>query len=317
MAYYMTSEQLIASIKRRANIPDSQAMITDEEILDFANEEMMLNLVPLVVSKHEDYYLTSEQVAIQSGVYSYAIPYRALGTKLRELAFYDEDSQRFSPLYRKSIDEITESSNRGTSSGNNRFYIMNENIVLDTNTDVGFDILTFFYNMRPNALVLNDRVAVISGIDRTSGIITISEVPEVFTSSSKLDFVKLNSPHRILNYDVTPILIDDANSQITFNLSDIPAELVVGDHICLQNETNLVNAPSELHVMLAQMVAARVLESNGDQENLAAANDKLARMEKSTEYLIDNRVTGSPIKASARRNGLIGRSNTIGTRRKG
>ena len=161
MAYYMTSEQLIASIKRRANIPDSQAMITDEEILDFANEEMMLNLVPLVVSKHEDYYLTSEDVAVQNNVFSYAIPYRALGTKLRELAFYDEEPKRFSPLYRKSIDEITESSNRGTCTGHNRFYIMNENIVLDTTSNVGYDTLRFFYNMRPNSLVLNDRIAAI------------------------------------------------------------------------------------------------------------------------------------------------------------
>ena len=311
----MTSEQLIASIKRRANIPDSQAMITDEEILDFANEEMLLNLVPLVVSKHEDYYLTSEDTVIQSGVYSYPIPYRALGSKLRELAYYDQDSERYSPLYRKSIDEITEDSARGTSSGANRFYIMNENVVLDTNTDVAHDFLTFFYNMRPNSLVLSDRVASITSIDRTSGIITVSSVPDAFTGTSKLDFVKLNSPHRILNYDLTPTLIDDANSQITFSLTDIPSELVIGDQICLQNETNLVNAPSELHVMLAQMVAARVLESIGDTQNLAAANDKLARMERSTEYLIDNRVTGSPIKASARRNGFLGRGRTLGRRR--
>ena len=67
--------------------------------------------------------------------------------------------------------------------------------------------------------------------------------------------------------------------------------------------------------MLAQMVAARVLESIGDTQNLAAANDKLARMERSTEYLIDNRVTGSPIKASARRNGFLGRGRTLGRRR--
>ena len=308
MAYYMTSEQLIASIKRRATIPDSQALITDEELLDFANEEMMLNLGPLVVSKHEDYYLTSEDTTLQTGVYAYPIPYRALGTKLRELAFYDNDSQRYSPLYRKSIDEITEDSHRGTSSGSNRFYIMNENVVLDTIDDTGHDALTFFYNMRPNTLVLEERVAKITGIDRVTGVVTVNAVPEVMIEGSLLDFIKLKAPHRILNYDITPTLIDSANSQITFVVTDIPSELAIGDHICLQNETNLVNAPSELHVMLAQMVATRFHESQGNTEDLQIANDKLAKMEKSTEYLIDNRVTGSPIKASARRNGFLGRS---------
>lgn len=315
MAYFMTSEQLIASIKRRANIPDSQALITDEEILDFANEEMLLNLVPLVVSKHEDYYLTSEDIDLVSNVYNYPIPYRALGNKLRELAFFDEDSKRFTPLYRKSLDEITEDSYRGNRSSSNRFYIMNENVVLDTISEISSDVLRFFYNMRPNSLVLSSRVSVIKEINRLSGVITVESIPEEFTSDIKFDFVKLNSPHRILNYDVTSTLVDNANSQLTFDPSDIPSELNVGDHICIQNETNLVNAPSELHVMLAQMVAARVLESVGDNENLAAANDKLLKMERSTEYLIDNRVEGSPIKASARRNGFLGRNRTLGRRR--
>jgi len=277
----MTSETLIASIKRRANIPDSQAMISDEEILDFAKEEMLLNLVPLVVSKHEDYYLTAEDTTIQTNVFKYPIPYRALGSSLRELAFLDS-SGAYLPLYRKSIDDITEDSRRGTTSNNCRFYIMNENIVLDTNSPAGHETLTFFFNMRPNALVMSDRISVITGIDRTSGIITVSSVPEVFEAGVKLDFIKLNSPHRILGYDIIPTLIDTANSQITFNTTEIPDELTIGDHIGLQSETNLVNAPSELHVMLAQMVAARVLESIGDLQNLQAANDKLTKMETST-----------------------------------
>ena len=192
---------------------------------------------------------------------------------------------------------------------------MNENVVLDTFSDISYDVLRFFYNMRPNSLVLNSRISVIKEINRLSGVITVESIPEEFTSDIKFDFIKLNSPHRILNYDVTSTLVDNANSQLTFDPSDIPSELNVGDHICIQNETNLVNAPSELHVMLAQMVAARVLESVGDNENLAAANDKLLKMERSTEYLIDNRVEGSPIKASARRNGFLGRNRTLGRRR--
>ena len=100
--YYFTSQDLIDSIKRRASIPDSQSMITDDEILDFANEEMELNLVPLILSKHEGYFLTREDVPTVSGQTSYQIPYRAIGGKLREAAF-STDQVSFSEMHQIAI----------------------------------------------------------------------------------------------------------------------------------------------------------------------------------------------------------------------
>jgi hypothetical protein len=299
VANYFTSQALIDSIKRRANIPDSQSMITDEEILDYANEEMLLNLVPLVVSKHEDYYLTEEQFPILTNVKNYQIPYRALGTKIKEAAFVRDE--RYFELHRISVDDIT-SQTRSTFS-NHRFYIKDESIILDTiSTDIGFDTLSVWYNMRPNELVNSSRAAVITNIDLVTGLITVAAMPSVFVSGVKLDFIKLNAPHRIIDYDITPLAFDIFNSTITFNVTDIPQVLQVGDHICLQQETDLVNAPSELHPMLAQMVAARVMESIGDTQGLQNINDKLLKMEKNTDFLITNRVSGSPIKCSSRKN---------------
>lgn len=311
MAYYFTSADLISSVKRRANIPDAQAMVTDAEILAYANEEMLLNLVPLVVSKHEDYYLIEEPVSVVSTQKEYPIPYRALGSKIRELAFKRED-ETYVELHRVSVDRITDQNYRYYGDyTSNRFYIKNESVVIDaTSTIDNYNTLAFFYNIRPNQLVDSDRVAVITSIDTATGTVAVDSIPENITASSKIDFVKLNAPHRILDYDVTPTTLDTSNNFFTFDTSDLPTGLAVGDRICLQNETDLVNAPSELHSMLAEMVAARVLESIGDTEGLSAANNKLARMEKSTEYLIDNRVTGSPIKCSPRNGLLKGRRNT-------
>lgn len=302
MAYYLSSSDLIKSVKRRANIPDAQSMITDDEILDFANEEMMLNLVPLVVSKHEDYYLTEERIATELNKLKYQIPYRALGNKMQELAFFVEEGS-YVEMHRVPLDEILDASGQG--GRGNRFYIQNESVVIQSNdSHLSYDTLSFFYNMRPNMLVDSSRVAKITNIDRESGNILVDSLPDNFTSASLVDFVKQNSPHRILDYDVAISVLDTSNGFFTFAVGDIPEELVVGDRICLQNETDLVNAPSELHVMLAEMVAGRVLEAIGDSEGLQNVNKKLQRMEKSTEYLIDNRVTGSPMKARPR-NGLL------------
>jgi hypothetical protein len=307
MSYFFTSQKLIDSIKRRANIPDAQSMITDDEILEFANEELLLNLLPLVVTKHEDYLLVREYVPTESGVKKYQIPYRALGNKLREVAASDsileKDLSDLAELTRVSIDDIT-NRNVGRSSSK-RFYIENESIVLDSSDDnVGFNYIVFFYNMRPNMLVNSDRISIITSIDRTTGIIEVSSLPDNFSASSIVDFIRTKSPHRILDYDISLVDLNVANKYFQFDVDDIPANLEVGDRICLQNETDLINIPSELHPMLAQMVASRVLESIGDNENLQQADKKLAKMEKNTELLIANRVIGSPIKVRTR-NGLL------------
>jgi len=307
MSYFFTSQKLIDSIKRRANIPDAQSMITDDEILEFANEELLLNLLPLVVTKHEDYLLVREYVPTESGVKKYQIPYRALGNKLREVAASDsileKDLSDLAELTRVSIDDIT-NRNVGRSSSK-RFYIENESIVLDSSDDnVGFNYIVFFYNMRPNMLVNSDRISIITSIDRTTGIIEVSSLPDNFSASSIVDFIRTKSPHRILDYDISLVDLNVSNKYFQFDADDIPANLEVGDRICLQNETDLINIPSELHPMLAQMVASRVLESIGDNENLQQADKKLAKMEKNTELLIANRVIGSPIKVRTR-NGLL------------
>lgn len=303
MAFFFTSEDLISSIKRKGNIPDSQDMISDDEILDYANEELAIGLMPLIVSKHEDYYLTREDFATELGVKKYAIPYRALGNKVREVAFVDA-SGKLSEAHRVSIDDITYGYNSNRGSGN-RFYLQDESVVFDNDSnDLGYPELAFFYNIQPNKLVTSDRVSTITNIDKITGIVTVDSIPDNITASVLLDLIKYKSPHRIISYDLAPISVDVNINQIAFTPSDLPHELAVGDKICLQNETNLIYAPTALHSVLSQMVVARVLDSLGDSEGLKNANDKLARMETSASYLIDNRVTGSPIKAKAR-NGLL------------
>ena len=314
MSYYYTTADLLSSVKRRASVPDSQALITDAEILAFANEEMMLNLVPLIMRRHQSYFLIREAFDIDSTDNSYQIPYRAMGNKIKEVCFKNTDSDSLLALTQISIDELS-SYYSGSNTGNNshRFHIENESIIIgNSDSSIDYDELVFLYNLRPNQLVDSSRVTTITAINTTTGQITVDSIPDNFSSSSLIDFIKTNSPHRILLYDIALTAIDAVAGTFTVDTDDISSDLVVGDRICLQNETDLINAPSELHVMLAEQVAARVMESIGDMQGLQSANDKLVKMENAAEVLIDNRVTGSPIKANARRRLLRGRNYNRG-----
>jgi hypothetical protein len=310
--YYYSSQDLIDAVKRKASIPDSQSMITDDEILDFANEEMELNLLQLITRKHEDYLLVREDIPLVTNQNSYQIPYRAIGSKVREIA-YTKDGLTYAEMQRISIDDVTSGfytygrSNNQLYAGG-RYYLQNENIVIFTDPsnvrDEGF--LSVFYNLRPNSLVDSSRVGIITSIDRNTGIIAMSTLPSNFTSSSEYDFIKTKSPHKIRTFDITVTNVDTANKTITVDTDDIPSELVVGDRVALAGETDVINCPSELHSMLAEMVTARVMESIGDTDNLENINKKLAKMEERVGDLLDNRVDGSPIKCKPR-NGFLRR----------
>jgi hypothetical protein len=104
---------------------------------------------------------------------------------------------------------------------------------------------------------------------------------------------------------------DTYNLSYVQNPSDIPSFLAVGDHVALAEECCIPQVPSDLHVYLAQKTAERILESQGDAQGLALAQQKSKEMEFRAGTIIDNRVDESPPKLVNRhgilRSGLIQR----------
>ena len=74
--YYYTSDEIIKSVKRRIIMPTSQNTFTDQDLLDFATEEINMGLVPLILAEQEDYFLYDEYIQLVPGSTKYTIPYR-------------------------------------------------------------------------------------------------------------------------------------------------------------------------------------------------------------------------------------------------
>ena len=72
---YMDTTELLASIKRRANIPDNQNTYTNADLLAMANEELIAHVVPFFMGLHEDHLLFEEDVALVASQSDYKIPY--------------------------------------------------------------------------------------------------------------------------------------------------------------------------------------------------------------------------------------------------
>lgn len=317
---YLTSDELITSIKRRASVPSTQTLFTDQDFLDMCSEELKIGLVPEIMKVHEEYFVHYEDITLVASTSNYDIPYRAIGGKLRDL-FYKDSNGDLHEMTRISPENRVEFQTTAANTNFQAYYIQGNEIVLVPSVDTAptGSIRTLYY-LRPNELVAESRVAIITAIavGASTTTYTVDAVPyssgtTYMATTDLLDIIQAKSGHKTKDFDLTSTAIDTALKTITFTTADLPTGIVVGDHICFAGECIIPQVPSDLHVILAARVASAVMEALGDMVGLQSANAKLAQMEQKTTMLIDNRVSGDPLKVTNRK-GLLGRSK-IGRRR--
>lgn len=307
MAKVNTASVLIEGIKRRASIPENQATFQAEDFLAFADEELLLGIVPNIMSLHEDYFIFEINVPLEDGKTEYEIPSRAAGNKLRDLQ-YKPDPKTYIEMSRIGIGDRFANYNDGLLVDMKRYYLKNNKVVVSgaLSSSTGGQLCFIFY-IKPSQLVLEDRIGIIQGInDLNNGQtkIVLNAMPDNFNTSIKYDVYKSESPSTILEIDMVPISINVVERSVTFNTEDIPALLKIGDHLSQAGEATIPQIPNEFHAMLEQMVACRVLEAQGDTQGLQNAMQKLESMTTAGGNLIDNRVDDSPQKI-VNRHGLL------------
>ena len=394
MAKSLLTDKLVETVKIRSAMPDNNVVFSNQEIIDILNEELDISILPKILDVHEEYYLYHEDIDFSNEVTTYRIPYRSIGNKLREVQLIDSTGT-VHELTRIEVDDLPDYQDNFSMNRSNVFYVKNDYIILPNASSVGMSggSIRMYFFLRPNELVTNAEGAVISGINRTTGVISLSNFPTAFSTETVFDFISHRSSHKIYLYDIPNGTVDSTNKTITFPVSKsfttvntatdlvtfvghgyytgmlctltsdgtlptglstateyyvikidddslkfasslalaqagtavditgagsgnhtvvldythIPSELIIGDHVCLAEETIVPQLPSELHSYLAQQAASVCVESIGDDKEVAIMNSKLAKMEKNTIRLIDNRVEGAPQKVNPRHNLL--RSN--------
>jgi hypothetical protein len=297
----MTVSELLKSIKSRMMLPEANSTFSDDDLIAFANEEMLIGLVPSILQMKDDYLTAKHVTPLETSKVKYTLPERSLGNKLRDVSYSSDGLNEYEMTQINSDEKYSGMGMTSNTGYMRQFYMQGDSIVLypDTNSTIG-GFLYFYYYMRPNTLVKDAAVAVISNINRTTGEITVSNLPSTYLISSTYDFVKRNSPHSIMTkIDNTPAIdvsvsnIQSSAKILTVPAATIPSNLQIGDYISLAGESCIPNVPTELHMILAQRVACRVLEAIGDTAGLTNANNKLQEMEGKTGIILDQRVEGA------------------------
>lgn len=194
---HLTTNKLIDLIALKSAIPKTQVTFTEQDFLSFINEQMDMHIVPHIKSFHEDYLITTELIPTQPGVYRYAIPNRAIGNALRDVCF-TSDNQTFVELTRIHTEDVSDTSHYGYLP---KFYVEAGEIVLRTaNVPVGF--LRMAYYARPNEIVSENDVAVVSSIDQNKGLVFVDKAPLVFNVNELYDITSSKQPHKLISIEM-------------------------------------------------------------------------------------------------------------------
>ena len=304
MSRVLTATKLVESVRKRAMIPTDTNVYTDESILEIINEEIDAGLLSTLLTLHEEYLVHYEDFQTVNGQTAYPIPYRSVGNKLRGAALVCSSGSIYE-LSRISIDQLSDYRNDTRSFNRNVFYVENNYIKFADTQSLNSEYIRMYYYLRPNKIVLEKYSGKITDINRTTGVITLSSFPSAFSNLPQMDFVAYRTPNKLHSFDIQPLASDVNTKTMTFSVSDIPSELIVGDYLCNQEETPVPNIPTEMHPLLAQRAAVHILEALGDTEGLANAKAKLQQMELSINNIIDNRVESSPQKVTPRHSALM------------
>lgn len=316
MAKILTTDALVKTALRRAMIPKDQATFTSDDIQDILNEELGIHVIPMVLRAHEEYFVVDEDSPLVDGTARYKIPYRATGNKLRDVQYIDSGGSQYE-MTRISLEDRSDyQGNYATNYNTNyarAFYLENDDVVLMQNHLTSGN-LRMSYFLRPNELVEDARGATVTVItDNGDGTttFTLSSFPVHFQTTTVFDFVQGKSPNKIVGFDRDVLSFDATAQTITFSDSELKTvdlssttpkamRLAVGDIITKAEETIVPQLPTELHPILAQKVAVKMLEALGDTQGMTNAQQELERMEKNAMTLIDNRVDGAPVKINNR-----------------
>lgn len=275
-----TTDDLIAAIKRVAHVPEAQETLDSSDFLALADMAMRTHISPKIAGVREGYWTTYKDYELTNslGPQEFAIPGLALGSALVEVKLLV--SENYLPVDRIEINELIAST--FTPRPNYGYYVEDNLLKFLPNGGVN-GTLRVWYNRMPSQLDSVLDCAQITAI--TDNEVSVGTVPDTFTTDSELDIVSQTPGFNVSLKDTAPTSI--VGTELTF--PSLPAQVKVGDYICLSGHSCVVQCPIEWKEVLVQSTVCKIYESQGYLEKLKAAKASLEEIEKNVLSLISPR----------------------------
>lgn len=283
-----TTDDLVAAIKRRAQIPDANGALSDADILELADEELQTTLVPMLTTAVEYYFVKQVDFSIVANQTHYRIPPQVQAGTLTDVVLLDTNGEELVSLPQLPLANLasaTSAANWGYP-GSLQFCLQADQLILIPKQNASGYSVRLRYIRRLNRLTLVENCGKMTsvatstpGAGRTQ--FTLDTVPTGF-SSGKIDLVQEVPNFDIWSESVTPANVvtgaagtfdvdeDAIPAQYTAAIADTADGAMSQDgYWCPEQTTCIVPVPDVLHPLLVGLGTAQVLRSLGDFQGSA------------------------------------------------
>jgi len=286
----VTTDRLLAGIKRRAIIPTNQVIFDDDDILDLIDDVIKIHVVPLIDSVNGEYFVTSTLTPLVASQSNYKIPNRAIGRTIRDLKIKNTTS---GDIRNCPYVEPEDSHLYGQGADRYGHYFKGDEIYLTPevpSTLTSSESLQIWYKLRPSQLVKLNNAAKISSV--SSPNVVVEGVGDIVTGS-KVDFIQGQSGNSILGLDISCTNV--AGTTMTFSASDLPSGLAAGDYIALAGFSPVVTmVPDECSPFIERLTAQEILLSIGDDIGADRLSGGIGLERQNLLSLLEPRNEGEP-----------------------
>lgn len=276
------SEYLIEAIRRATRLPITSATFDTWELLAMADEQIAGYLAPFIVGLAEDHLTAYSDSAITSSD-TYRPPARAM--KLREIQFLRNGAPFDVP--RIALEDVPYA--------DWGFYLVGNTIRLISPASFVGATLRQHFHRRPGKLIESSSAGFVASVNSGTGVITLAaSAPSSITGTMVVDLVKGTPPFEVAAADVA---VTNVNvNEVTVSAASIPSGWgEAGDIVVRAGETPVAQVPADLFALLAQAVAVKILDGNGETDAYARAKAEKVELEAAAAKLLQARVEGEPL----------------------
>lgn len=300
----MTADELLESVKRGITVPSSQKRFTDEGILAVADEITKVKMLPKILTLRARFFDTRELIALVANQREYDIPYRAVGRTVSDLRWVESTTgSNWHDLPTIPAEQEHQMYGRNATGTPQFSYIEGDQIIVVPIPSTASGYLECKYKFLPSRLTKLANVGIVSAVNTTTGVVTLSSAQAKITTATPVDFIAGKSGCRTRGYDKTPTNVSGAD--VTFAPANLPVGLVAGDYIALAGYSPVVQMPDEAGPVLAELVQRRIVRSQGDfeawQVEKAESDEVIALLQETLSPRNE-----SSMQAIVNRNGLLG-----------
>jgi hypothetical protein len=275
------TDTLLERIKRKGSLPEGR--FSDDELLDEASQVLIADVVPIIMSIRQEYYVKTTTTSLVAGQSEYDLPSRAVAQALREVKWVN--GTQIKDLPHIDFEEITQ-----TRTGDPEYcYIENNKLVIYPTPASATGSLKIYYFRRPNELVIGTSGFRVTAIDTNTGNVTLSDSP-TWTTANEVDVISPDDGYDIKEMDKSFSAI--ATNVLTF--TTLPTTLAVGDYICLAGQTVFPQLPAEAQNILVYKTVISLLEEMGDRDNMVIAEARADKLINAYMSVVSNRIQGAP-----------------------